>query len=100
MRDPAAGGHELDLSRAQNASVAEAILMPERATDDETYDFHVAVLVHAKSHAGSDDVLVDNPQNTPMHVIWIPVLIKREREPTLKPVHLTSPAVIPDRAMV
>src|SRR5262245_39958254 len=74
MNDSLAGAHHLDFARVHAPSVAEAILVLQLALQDVSDDLHIAVWVRWKSSTAGDDVVVENAQRTPIHVLRIVVL--------------------------
>ena len=55
--------------------------MLESAIDDEAYDLHVMMRVHAKALPRGDDVFIDDSKAAPVDVLRVAVLIKWECEP-------------------
>jgi hypothetical protein len=78
VRDAAARTDALDVARAHDGGVAHRIAMLQRALDDVGDDFHVAMRVHAKALAGSNEVLVDDAQRLEMRVARIMIIRKAE----------------------
>lgn len=79
MENPFAGAHELDLTRLENAAIAEAVLVLESAFDDIGKDFHVSMGMGWKPAARGDVVFVDDAKASKAHVGRIIVVGERER---------------------
>lgn len=59
--------------------------MRDCACQYERDDLHIAVRMHAKSLMSCDDVIVEHPERTKMHILWIMVVRKREKMLALEP---------------
>ena len=81
----AAGAHALHSARRDRGTVADAVLVPDRATHHVADDFHVAVAVGAKTGAGLDAVFIDDAQITKAHVRRVVVTGKGKGVKRLQP---------------
>src|SRR5437667_11740351 len=85
VRDPRARRHPLHVARPDDRAAAEAVLVLERALEDEGEDLHVAVRVGAEALPGIDPVLVDDPQHAEAHVPRIVVAVEGEAVAAVEP---------------
>ena len=85
---PFAGRHALHLAAPDDAAVAQAVLVLQRAGQDVGDDFHVAMAVRAEARAGRDAILVDDAQDAPAH--FGRIVIVGEGEAVFRP----QPAVV------
>src|SRR5262249_30441252 len=87
-------GHRLDYVRPEDMVFAGAVLMLQPAGKNVGDDFHVAVRVSAESAAGSNLVVVQNPQGTESHVLG--VVVPRERKGVIR----VQPAMLGVAALI
>jgi hypothetical protein len=73
MRHAGASAHDLDLARGEDALVAQAVLVFERAGDDDGKNLHIAVRMLAKTLASVDTIFIDHPERTKSHVFSITI---------------------------
>jgi len=76
MHDAGARGHPLQLARAQDLAVAQAVAMLQFAREDISHDFHVAMRMHAEPLAGSDAILVHDAERTEVVVGRVVIVAK------------------------
>jgi len=79
------GAHALHIACANNRTIAHAVAVFEFAIEHISEDFHVAMRMHAKTHARRDAIFIDHPQHAVMHMGWIVIIGKRETMPGLQP---------------
>ena len=87
MTDAGSRTHHLHIPGCRAASVAEAVLVGDRARADIGDDFHIGVRVWWKPSVRRDRVVVPHPQRAPAHALGVVVIGKRElvlgAEPTV-----------------
>ncbi len=77
-----------------DALVAHAVAVLERAGDDVGEDLGVAVRMHAEARAGRDDIVIDHAQRAIAHVVWVEVLAKGKAVAAVEPAELRAAALI------
>ncbi|MOA25667.1 hypothetical protein D3C78_1464070 [compost metagenome] len=85
MGDPGTGAHDLDVARFGPALVAQVVLVGNGAFTDIGDDFHVPVRVLREAGAGSDHVVIPDPQVAPVHALWIVVFGERKMVMRIQP---------------
>ena len=60
--DAAARAHDLNLARLELRMIAHAVLMLDGTFKDVGEDFHILMAMRRKAHAGSHQILIDDPQ--------------------------------------
>src|SRR5207237_10296037 len=83
--DPAAGGHALHVAGTNHGPIAHAVAMLQRARENVSDDFHVAMRVRGKTLCGRDAIFIDDPQRAEVHVRRIEILIERESVISVEP---------------
>ena len=78
MLHAGAGGHVLNLARADDAAIAHRILVLQRAAEDVGDDFHVPMRMRSETHPRHDEIIVDDAQAAEADPLW--VVIIREAE--------------------
>src|SRR6516162_47863 len=84
--NPGPGAHDLHIARFGTALVAEAVLVGNCALPHISDDFHIGMRVRRKPRAGSDLVVIPNPQGSPSHALRVEVIGKREMMLGVEPV--------------
>src|SRR5205807_8812717 len=85
VRDPAAGGHTLYVAGTNHGTIAHAVPMLQRAGQNVSDDFHVAMRVRGETLCGRDSIFVDHAQRAEMHMRRIEILIEREGVISVEP---------------
>ena len=83
--DARAGGHVLNLAGPDDAAIAHRVLVFERAAQNVSDDFHVAVRMRAKAAAARDDVVIDDAKRAESHVLRVVIIRKRKCEMRIQP---------------
>ncbi|MCY1361285.1 hypothetical protein D9M69_479460 [compost metagenome] len=83
--NPGAGAHDLDVTRFGTTLVAKVVLVGNGAFADIGDDFHVAVRVLRETGAGSDHVVIPDPQVAPVHTLGIVVFGERKMMVGIQP---------------
>ncbi len=73
VRDSSAGRHDLNLAMPNQLRIPHSVLMTQRTSKRYGYDLHVAMGMRAKTEAGLDDVVIDDPERTEAHATLIVV---------------------------
>ena len=91
--------HPLHITRPDDRTGAEAVLMLERAVEHIRDDFHIGMRMFRKPAALDDAIIVDHAQWTKPHMPGIVILAERERMPAVEPTEIGPAAVVgfPDR---
>src|ERR1700674_5090432 len=85
MRNAAARGHFLDLIGAKLFHVSHTVFVRKFAFQHVAEDFHITMPMGAESLAGSNAVLIDNPQAAKSHVFGIVIIGKRKTMVRIQP---------------
>src|SRR3546814_4297827 len=78
MHDPGARRHHLDVAGLGPALVAELVAVGDGAFPHIGDDFHVAVRVRVEAAAGTDGVVVPDPERADTHPLRIVVVAEAE----------------------
>jgi hypothetical protein len=62
MSDSGSGGHVLEFTGLDDATIAHGVLMLELAGNDVGNDFHAGVRMFAKALVGSDGIIIDHAE--------------------------------------
>ena len=85
VRDAGSGRDSLHLASFHHCAVSHAVLMFERAADDVTDDFKVAMWMRAKTLASLHSVFVDHPQAAEADVLRVVIIREGKRVVTVQP---------------
>jgi len=88
---PAAGAHDLNLSRLELGVIAEAVTVLDGPFEDIREDFHVAMPVGREAHRRVDEVLINDPQGAETHVGGVVVIGETEAMPGHQPAVIGEP---------
>src|SRR5271157_5403573 len=91
--DTGPGRHDLHVTRSDHRTGTNAVLVLERAFENVGDDLHVPVPMRLEAGAGPDPVLVDDPQRTKAHVLWIVVMTEGEGMPAVQPAEVFGSAL-------
>lgn len=83
--DPRAGGHVLNITGLDDATVAHGVAVLEGAGKNVRDDLHVPVGMGAEAHAGLDRVVVDDSKGSEPHPFGIVVIGEAERVACIEP---------------
>ena len=75
----------LHVARFHHGHVPHAVFVSERAADNVTNDFHIAMRVHIETSASPHAVLVNHPQTAKTYLLRVVVVRERKRVVTVKP---------------
>ena len=71
MRNAASGAHDLYLAMPNYGGIAHAVAVLQIALQGNGNNFHVVVRVSTKAHSGSNNIVVENPQEAKMHLFRV-----------------------------
>jgi site-specific DNA recombinase len=84
--DPAPRRHALDLARADDRPVPQAVAVLQPPLHDIRQNLHVAMKVGRKPRGGGHPVLVDHPQRPEPHVVGVDIVPERKGVSAVEPV--------------
>jgi hypothetical protein len=85
MFNAAAGGYILQVSLANDATVAHRIVVLQLAAQNVSHDFHVAMRMRAEARSGHHEVVVDDAQAAKTHPLRIVIISETESVISIEP---------------